>query len=57
MRKYQSSFIKYFAFFRLRFNMGLQYRAAAIGGCVTQFLWGIMECLAFRAFLDRKSVV
>lgn len=52
MRKYQSSFIKYFAFFRLRFNMGLQYRAAAIGGFVTQFLWGIMECLAFYAFLE-----
>lgn len=57
MRKYQSSFIKYFAFFRLRFNMGLQYRAAAIGGCVTQFLWGIMECLAFRAFLEADSGV
>lgn len=43
---------KYFSFFRLRFVMGLQYRAAAIGGTVTQFLWGFMECLAFRAFLE-----
>ncbi|MCM1153893.1 MAG: ABC-2 family transporter protein [Roseburia sp.] len=43
---------KYISFFRLRFAMGLQYRAAAIGGIVTQFLWGFMECLAFRAFWE-----
>ena len=38
------------AFFRLRFSMGLQYRAAAVAGIVTQFVWGAMELLAFRAF-------
>lgn len=43
---------KYISFFRLHFNTGLQYRAAAFGGIVTQFLWGLMECLAFRAFYE-----
>ncbi len=41
---------KYFSFFRLRFTMGLQYRAAAAAGIVTQFLWGAMEILIYRAF-------
>lgn len=41
---------KYIAFFRLRFSMGLQYRAAALAGIVTQFVWGAMEILMFRAF-------
>lgn len=41
---------KYIAFFRLRFSMGLQYRAAALAGVVTQFVWGAMEILVFRAF-------
>ncbi len=41
---------KYIAFFRLRFTMGLQYRTAAFAGIVTQFIWGIMEILMFRAF-------
>ncbi len=43
---------KYLAFFRLRFNMGLQYRAAALGGLVCQFFWGAMAILAFKAFHD-----
>ena len=41
---------KYLAFFRLRFSMGLQYRAAALAGMATQFVWGAMEILMFRAF-------
>ncbi len=41
---------KYRSFFRLRFAMGLQYRAAALAGISTQFFWGIMEILAFYAF-------
>lgn len=36
--------------FRLRFIAGLQYRAAAASGLVTQFVWGGMELLAFSAF-------
>lgn len=41
---------KYLSFFRLRFAMGLQYRAAAAAGIVTQFVWGFMEIMIYRAF-------
>lgn len=41
---------KYFSFFRLRFVMGLQYRIAALAGMATQFFWGFMEIMIFRAF-------
>ena len=41
---------KYLSFFRLRFAMGLQYRVAALAGIVTQFFWGFMEIMIFRAF-------
>ena len=41
---------KYISFFRMRFHMGLQYRTAAIAGMTTQFVWGLMEILVFRAF-------
>lgn len=41
---------KYISFFRLRFSMGLQYRVAALAGIVTQFFWGFMEIMMFRAF-------
>lgn len=41
---------KYLSFFRLRFVMGLQYRAAALAGIVTQFAWGFMEIMVFHAF-------
>ena len=43
---------KYIAFFRMRFTMGLQYRAAALGGLACQFFWGAMAILAFKAFYD-----
>lgn len=43
---------KYISFFRLRLVMGLQYRAAALAGIVTQFFWGFMEILVFRAFYE-----
>ncbi len=46
---------KYFAFFRLRFSMGLQYRAAALAGVITQFIWGCMEILMFRAFYQADA--
>ena len=41
---------KYLSFFRMRFSMGLQYRTAAIAGMTTQFAWGFMEIMVFRAF-------
>lgn len=46
---------KYIAFFRLRFAMGLQYRSAALAGMVTQFVWGAMEILVFRAFHEADA--
>lgn len=45
---------KYLSFFRVRFSMGIQYRAAAIAGVVTQFLWGGMELLAYWAFYQAQ---
>lgn len=41
---------EYLSFFRMRFIAGLQYRAAALAGIVTQFVWGMMEILMFKAF-------
>lgn len=41
---------KYISFFRLRFTMGLQYRAAALAGIATQFAWGFLSIMAFHAF-------
>ena len=40
----------YLSFFRIRFLAGLQYRAAAWAGVTTQFAWGFMNILMFRAF-------
>lgn len=48
MREYNIR--KYISFFRIRFSNGLQYRAAAYAGIATQFAWGFMELLMFRAF-------
>ena len=41
---------KYISYFRMWLVMGLQYRAAAFGGIVTQFFWGFMEIAAMHAF-------
>ena len=41
---------QYLSFFRIRFLAGLQYRAAALAGIVTQIAWGGMTILMFRAF-------
>lgn len=41
---------KYISYFRMWLVMGLQYRAAAFGGVVTQFFWGFMEIAAMHAF-------
>ncbi len=45
-----STFRKYWCIFRIRFNAGLQYRAAAWGGMATQFFWGLLNILLFLAF-------
>jgi ABC-2 type transport system permease protein len=36
----------------MRFIAGLQYRAAAIAGITTQFVWGILGILTFKAFYE-----
>jgi ABC-2 type transport system permease protein len=41
---------KYSSLFRMRFIAGLQYRAAAVAGIATQFAWGVMGLLLFKAF-------
>lgn len=46
---------KYWSFFRIRFLHGLQYRAAAVSGIATQFAWGAMEILLFRAFYQADA--
>lgn len=46
---------KYLAFFRLRFVMGLQYRAAALAGIATQFVWGFMEIMAMHVFYTENT--
>lgn len=48
---------KYLSFFRMRFICGLQYRTAAYAGIVTQFAWGFMEILMFRAFYEANPDV
>lgn len=46
---------KYFFFFRNRFYAGLQYRAASVTALVTHFIWGIMECAAFKILLESND--
>ena len=43
-------------FFRMRFLMGLQYRAAAAAGVVTQFTWGFMELLVLEHFIRQMRL-
>lgn len=46
---------KYVSFFKLRFGMGLQYRAAALAGVATQGAWGMMEIIIYSAFYKSGS--
>ncbi len=43
---------QYLSFFRIRFVAGLQYRAAALAGIVTQFAWGFLSVLMYKAFYE-----
>lgn len=45
---------KYLSFFRLRFTMGLQYRTAALAGMATQFAWGFLAIMMYRAFYEAE---
>ena len=45
----------YLAPFRARFQLMLQYRAAALAGFATQCWWGGIKIMVFAAFLKRTS--
>ena len=47
---------KYLTFFRIQFSGALQYRAAALGGITTQFAWGFMSILLYKAFYTENAV-
>ncbi len=51
-RRNEEDMKKYVSFFRMRFSTGLQYRQAALAGMSTQFVWGAMEILLFKAFYE-----
>lgn len=46
---------KYFAFFKVRFFCGMQYRMASVSAVTTQVVWGLMECLAYRALHESNA--
>ncbi len=46
---------KYYYFFRLRFSVGMQYRMASVTALTTQLIWGLMECLAYRAIAEASG--
>ena len=46
---------KYLSFFRVRFFTVIQYRAAAVSALTTQVLWGLMECLAYKALMESNT--
>lgn len=46
---------KYLAFFKVRFFCGMQYRMASLSAITTQVVWGLMECLAWRALQDSNA--
>ncbi len=41
---------KYISLLRMKFIAGIQYRAAAFAGILTQYAWGGMEILIYRCF-------
>lgn len=54
LRSFNKQLRKYKSFFRIRFSAGLQYRAAALAGIVTQFAWGAMGILGYKAFYNEN---
>lgn len=46
---------KYYYFFKLRFAAGLQYRMASVTALTTQLIWGVMECLAYKAIAEASG--
>lgn len=50
-----STLEEYYCFFKLRFAIGLQYRMASVTALTTQLIWGLMECLAYRAIAEASG--
>ena len=46
---------KYYCFFKLRFATGIQYRMASVTALTTQLIWGLMECLVYRAIAEASG--
>lgn len=46
---------KYISYFKLRYNVALQYRTSAIAGMLTQFFWAIMQILIYIAFYKNSA--
>ncbi len=46
---------KYLSYFKLRYNVALQYRTSAIAGIFTQFFWAIMQILIYIAFYKNST--
>lgn len=57
MKHTNLSLRKYLTYFRMRFIGGLQYRAAALAGIATQFAWGFLNILLFKAMHDTNPAV
>lgn len=47
---------KYYSFFKVRFFSEIQYRMATVTALTTQFVWGLMECLAYKALLESDAI-
>lgn len=45
----------YISVFKLRLNLGMQYRTAALAGVATQFFWGFLIIMVFEAFYSHAS--
>ena len=46
---------KYYCFFKLRLATGFQYRMASVTALTTQLIWGLMECLAYKAIAEASG--
>lgn len=46
---------KYISFFKLRFATKIQYRMASVTALTTQLIWGLMECLAYKAIAEASG--
>ena len=46
----------YKSIFKIRFINTLQYRTAAIAGVLTQFAWGLMYIMLYKAFYSQGNI-